>query len=65
MSMTYAVNESNGDTALLQVCAELNVGTLERNVTVTLASVDGSATSTGAVVMKNTTPVRSSIQTTL
>ena len=60
MSTTYAVNESNGGIALLGVCAELNVGTLERDVTVTLTSMDGSATSTGTVVMKNSTPVRSS-----
>ena len=44
---TYAVDEDNGSIAELEVCAELNVGTLERNVTVTLTSMDGSATSTG------------------
>ena len=50
---TYAVNESNGDIALLEVCAEINVGVLERNVTVTLTSMDGSATSTGIIVSNN------------
>ena len=44
------MDESNGDITLLEVCAQLNVGTLERNVTVTLTSVDGSATSTGILV---------------
>ena len=47
VSTTFAVNESSSNIALLEVCAELNVGTLERNVTVTMTSTDGSATSTG------------------
>ena len=52
-SPTYSVNESNGDITLLEVCAQLNVGTLEKNVTVTLTSMDGSATSTGTTVNEN------------
>ena len=42
----YAVNEIDGSVAMLEVCAELNVGALERGVMVTLTSTDGSATST-------------------
>ena len=56
MFTMYAVNESNGDIALLEVCAELNVGTLERNVTVTLTSTDGSATSAGTLGLNFSTP---------
>ena len=52
-SSTYAVNESNRDITLLEVCAELNFGTLERNVSVILTSMDGSATSTGKTVKKH------------
>ena len=40
MSTAYAVDEVNGGLADLEVCAELNVGTLERNITVTLTSMD-------------------------
>ena len=41
------MNETDGLVAILDVCAELNVGTLQGDVTVTLFSTDGSATSTG------------------
>ena len=48
--MSYAVNEIHGNTLHLEVCAELCDGSLERDVTVTMTSTDGSATSTGKVV---------------
>ena len=44
-SANYVVNEIDGNVAMLEVCAELNVGALERDVTVTLTNTDGSATS--------------------
>ena len=50
MSTVYTVNETDGNVALLEICAVLNVGTLERNVVVNLNSVDGSATSSGITV---------------
>ena len=50
MATTYVVTETDGSTALLEVCAVLNNGTIEQNVTVNLISTDGSATSTGIVL---------------
>ena len=40
----YVVVENNG---MLEVCAQITGGTLERQVTVTLTGMEGSATSTG------------------
>ena len=40
---TYVVNETDS----VQVCVRVIDGTLERNVTVTITTMDGSATSVG------------------
>ena len=41
------MNEIDGSATLLEVCAVVNVGTLRRDIIVTLISMDDSATSTG------------------
>ena len=46
-STVYTFNEIDGNATLFEICARLNAGTLERDVTVNLISRDGSATSTG------------------
>ena len=46
-SPQYSVDEDGGQ---VSICAELNAGSLERNVTLLFSTVDGTATSNGTIL---------------